>query len=307
MKNVSDGPCQPAAKRRRRNALRACDHCKAKKIKCDGVQPCSRCSTHSLTCTYETTYSRGLAPPPISAAPVASAAPARQDSLNSAVGNVTRDVSRSVSFTREGQAIGDVSRNASQTPEENREEGFLGASSNITYSHVARLHLGSKSRSPSSTSQEFQPGIRYKQQLPNPDVGPKTEKEVFGWPSQPPTTQKRRTSKQISLYFGEPPFPSLNLARYTLPSVERGLEMISWYFDNASPTYRFLHRPSVEKMGRGLCSSGSWLGRDAVNAEMEEGEDCVVLMVWALGCQYPMSQSGKPFTNEESEWLRQKG
>ena len=57
----SDGPSTvqpsstPAQKRRR--VTRACDECRRKKIKCDGMQPCSHCTIYSygqyMACVVE--------------------------------------------------------------------------------------------------------------------------------------------------------------------------------------------------------------------------------------------------------------
>lgn len=38
---------------KRRRVTRACDHCRLKKVKCDGKQPCIHCTVYSHNCTYD--------------------------------------------------------------------------------------------------------------------------------------------------------------------------------------------------------------------------------------------------------------
>ncbi|KAL4804260.1 fungal-specific transcription factor domain-containing protein [Aspergillus unguis] len=52
--------------RKSRKVTRACDACKSKKKACTGTIPCGPCVRRKLSCTYDTTYHRGVAvtPPP---------------------------------------------------------------------------------------------------------------------------------------------------------------------------------------------------------------------------------------------------
>ncbi|CAG8254649.1 unnamed protein product [Penicillium nalgiovense] len=43
---------------------RACDTCKRKKIRCDGILPCSNCAKRKLNCAYDAKYGRGRPPTP---------------------------------------------------------------------------------------------------------------------------------------------------------------------------------------------------------------------------------------------------
>ena len=302
---------EPAPKRRRRNTARACDHCKAKKTKCEGVQPCARCETHNILCTYDTPYSRGLAPPAVPPASRHHSVPTMRQSVpipdhdmvsQLAVNDPGRAQERRESFGREASAEDEHVAE--------RVEGVLGQSSNLAFSHAARLELSSRPPTPpesdvhaagASSSAGFRATSSSYHGGDHNNVLPLGQ-------SQP--VHKKRSSHS-GLYFSEPPFPELNLARYTLPPTERGLEMCSWYFENASPTYRFMHRPSVEKLVRKCCRVGEWLGGvaspDNDSTELTRIEECTVLMVWAMGCQYPMSRPGKVYDRRERDWLHQKG
>ncbi|EEA26349.1 C6 transcription factor, putative [Talaromyces marneffei ATCC 18224] len=70
--NLSDRRCdeKPAHRvfrTKRKHVQRACERCRVKKAKCDGLQPCSRCVTYNQACifrdrkaTQEKVYSRGF-------------------------------------------------------------------------------------------------------------------------------------------------------------------------------------------------------------------------------------------------------
>ncbi|KAK5462849.1 Gypsy retrotransposon integrase-like protein 1 [Exophiala xenobiotica] len=45
-------PTERYLRRYRTNVTVACDHCKIKRVKCDGKNPCSRCMTKSFSCSY---------------------------------------------------------------------------------------------------------------------------------------------------------------------------------------------------------------------------------------------------------------
>lgn len=46
---------------------RACDNCKKKKIRCDGMLPCNKCAKRKSDCAYDAKYGRGRPPtPPLS-------------------------------------------------------------------------------------------------------------------------------------------------------------------------------------------------------------------------------------------------
>ncbi|KFX94207.1 hypothetical protein O988_06420 [Pseudogymnoascus sp. VKM F-3808] len=70
--SADDGAPQVAKKRKRYSertrVTRACDLCKMRKIKCNGVQPCDFCSRSKANCTFDSAYARGRVPS-ISTAP----------------------------------------------------------------------------------------------------------------------------------------------------------------------------------------------------------------------------------------------
>ncbi|EWC44030.1 hypothetical protein DRE_01382 [Drechslerella stenobrocha 248] len=60
----STNPVKPIPLQKRRRVTRACDCCRRKKIKCDGLQPCTHCSVYSYECTYDQPSNRRRNPTP---------------------------------------------------------------------------------------------------------------------------------------------------------------------------------------------------------------------------------------------------
>ncbi|KAK6510341.1 hypothetical protein TWF506_009457 [Arthrobotrys conoides] len=60
----SSNPVKPVPLQKRRRVTRACDCCRRKKIKCDGLQPCTHCSVYSYECTYDQPSNRRRNPTP---------------------------------------------------------------------------------------------------------------------------------------------------------------------------------------------------------------------------------------------------
>ncbi|PNS20353.1 hypothetical protein CAC42_5803 [Sphaceloma murrayae] len=199
----------------------------------------------------------------------------------------------------EQQGRDDENEEVSRESTPNEAESYLGQSSNLAYSHAARFELTSRPSSPPG-GHAVQPKATTSNLEP-PDI------------SESKNNARRKKSKRIGdqsyLAFQEPSFTPLNLSRYAIPSTERGLEMSSWYFENASPTYRILHRPSIERAITSMCNDNEWLGGTAGNdpIPLDSVEECTVLMVWALACQYAVFPHGRKASSIARDWLQRKG
>lgn len=55
--------------RRVRKISRACDYCRAKKLRCSGTKPCALCERKRLACSYDALYLRGRPPTPLPSTP----------------------------------------------------------------------------------------------------------------------------------------------------------------------------------------------------------------------------------------------
>lgn len=80
--------------------------------------------------------------------------------------------------------------------------------------------------------------------------------------------------------FQDSPWPEYDAASFVLPSYERAKFLVKHYFEFALPTYRFLHRPSVERLLEGLYS-------DRTNFVQYDRSAWVLLyMVMAIASRY---------------------
>ncbi|KAH8148350.1 uncharacterized protein LAJ45_07451 [Morchella importuna] len=255
----SPGNIGPPLKKRRRNATRACDRCKEKKSKCDGTRPCTRCTTSGETCSYEKPYLRGTVPEVLPANPSQSQSP-----TSSTVRVKSQD-------PQDPQDSHDIHDSRDESVDAVHHESYLGSSSNLVFSEAAHLHLST----PPSTSSNLR-GPR-----DNSNEGEYTGSDL----PQRRITNNRIRNQNNQFWFSEPPFPQLNLAMFSLPTREQAYLYSRWYFENASPTYRVLHRASVEA----IIDAGLYVGGNTDCKKLEDRCLCaIVFMVWALGCQYPL-------------------
>ncbi|KAH0602729.1 uncharacterized protein H6S33_008379 [Morchella sextelata] len=264
MSNMEDirfpGNIGPPIKKRRRNATRACDRCKEKKSKCDGTRPCTRCTTSGETCSYEKPYLRGTVPEVLPANPSQSQSP-----TSSTVRVKSQD-------PQDPQDSHDLNLSRDESVDAVHHESYLGSSSNLVFSEAAHLHLST----PPSTSSHLQ-GPRV-----NNNESEYTSSDL---PQRRITSNNRIRNQNNQFWFSEPPFPQLNLAMFSLPTREQAYLYSRWYFENASPTYRVLHRASVEA----IIDAGLYAGGNTDCKKLEDRCVCaIVFMVWALGCQYPL-------------------
>ncbi|KAL6230802.1 hypothetical protein BDW75DRAFT_234132 [Aspergillus navahoensis] len=216
----------------RQKITRACDSCKEKKTRCTGTLPCSRCARLSLPCEYNAAYSRGLPPDPLPA-PVSVAArylrnrstslASISQSPNPRRSPPNRDSPRTTMTppSQLSQASMEVPRRNSPDPVATDFEGnYLGPASGVSFLNRVwrRLHQDETSAVPDELQNESSP-------------------------------------KNTSVFmFGDKPYANYPDAGFTLPTLDKAMELVSRYFDYAMVTYRFLHRGSVEEWLRQVYS-----------------------------------------------------
>lgn len=92
---------------------------------------------------------------------------------------------------------------------------------------------------------------------------------------------------------GDMPSLSKPSDRFVMPSQDESKRMLARYFEFATPTYRFFHRPTVESWAYQLC-----LPPDTMNAKQKESKldgvrAATVYLVWAQAIEYEdMTQRG---------------
>lgn len=215
----------PDAKRRR--ITRACDLCKSRKRRCTGDVPCLSCIGSGARCTYLTSYNRGkTSAPPTSGlptpAPSTYALGAREtrgsvgnDTAN-ALGNgaqASRWLDGPSEAKTERRASGDASRSGSPGAGEPSLDGqYMGPSSPYAFLRRAWKRLG-----PGSVDAEGLDLI-YR--------------------------QHRSSEQRPVLSYGDRE-PLSDPSDVSIPDAGRMQSWINRYFAFASPTYRFLHEPTL--------------------------------------------------------------
>ncbi|CAK7205610.1 hypothetical protein SEUCBS139899_008388 [Sporothrix eucalyptigena] len=249
-----DSPQDTRRRRRNRNrtkVTRACDRCKTRKIKCNGIQPCGFCSQARAMCTFESAYNRGRLP---SIAHVES---------NSTLDPMDQRVDR----------IGHSDFSEQDSASQRQQQQFLpvqesaGAGIGLPGYHLPEPHLDPHlvtSPVASAVAAPLQPSIDSSlQQSPSRPTSPEPQTDLQGHYIGPASgvsfllrLQKRlhqavSFSHPDSIFtFGDAPLhhpsefdPSFCMM---LPR-DDARRLLDRYFDYAMPTYRFLHYPTVQK------------------------------------------------------------
>lgn len=100
--------------------------------------------------------------------------------------------------------------------------------------------------------------------------------------------QTARHNSNSIVSSGDLPSSRIDLASSVvqLPSHEESDRLLLRYFEYATPTYRFLHKPTTEEWARRLirfCSS------DPQGEEISAAQEAIILMVWAQALAYGSS------------------
>ncbi|KAK9321591.1 fungal-specific transcription factor domain-containing protein [Lipomyces orientalis] len=326
----SQRPETTACKKIRKNSTRACDSCKRRKVKCDGTLPCMRCVTNKIDCTYNEKYTRGVYPAPNLSSSAMSLAPnidghqvplSDQTASMTVISNLDNTLSDPSLIDTSSSRV--ASREGSPGAEERLHESFLGGSSNLLYSHAARVQLSQSGGErpvesahithvddvPDDASLLEQDTARVLDATLYSDIGRRNDS--VSEPAMPKRTNnqhRRPRGSSRRFWFSESAAGEIDAKVLSLPSKSFAMQLVAWYFDNASPTYRILHRPSVEhwiECGFYADDEPFDSGDDAVarpdlhasstskNANnqsllTDRSISALLFSIWAMGCQFPV-------------------
>ena len=186
-------------------------------MRCAGTQPCPRCVHHSLQCLYNKVHRRGKPLPPEPGIPV--------DEFEQGVVRLPSVVERQPRDTLLGatheddllepsDSSHDQSRpdNSSQNAESTRLEGdYIGPTSGISFLHRAQKRFQQDYATITSRNSES------------------------------------HASKEVPvLSFGDGWMQDYSESEFLLPSRADANGLLGRYFEFAMPTYRFVHRPTIE-------------------------------------------------------------
>lgn len=233
----------PGSKRRRNpiKVSRACDFCKLRKSKCNGMIPCDKCISKGRMCLYDTKYSRGRPPTPPPSASIAGmgveGGPGRE--LQSETPGAApmgasaspaprpRDAAASLRV-RERDPLITPSRASPELDMAEIQGQVFDPTSGVTFLHRAWARLARQH---------------------NHHDGP------------PAAAPDQLSHQQPWMLAGDKPLPSRDCPDcIALPPPHKTQEMVSLYFDVCIATYRFLHRGTTR----------AWL--ESIEASLREGK-----------------------------------
>ncbi|KAI0434368.1 transcriptional regulatory protein GAL4 [Xylaria sp. FL1042] len=215
-----------ASRKRKRNgseltrAVRACDRCKKRKIRCNGTQPCEVCTTAGASCTFDAAYNRGR-PPAIP----------RSSGFQAGSNNAIIVGGFTLSTSQPGGDDNDEWSRDSAFPAGSRANG---SNSNIDPSAV------SLQSSPEPSCDDTQGQY----------IGP-TSGVSFLLRVQKRLHQAISKSQASTIFtFGDAPLQTPDFMPSFCMMLPRddAQRLLDRYFDFAMPTYRFLHRPRVQNL-----------------------------------------------------------
>lgn len=219
-----------STKKRRRNGerarvTRACDRCKRRKVKCNGVQPCALCVVAKTTCSYDSVYTRGQAPV------IEESSLLESNDVSQYAGPTPSATSSAVSNTVQVQ-----------------EATFPPATDARPSRRTRRQSPGAAIVQPATSSQDESPEPS-QTDLQGHYIGPASGVS-FLLRVQKRLHQSISFSNASTIFtFGDSPLelPDFEPSFCMMLPREDAQNLLARYFDFAMPTYRFLHRPTIQK------------------------------------------------------------
>ncbi|KAL1616400.1 hypothetical protein SLS56_011442 [Neofusicoccum ribis] len=288
----SGEPAARPAKRRKESHVRsrvsrACDRCKSRKTRCSGKYPCTLCSQLGLECQYEAAYTRGRLPSIEVETDdrVLQMAATRRHSTPATTTTTTTAVARNPG----GGGVEDAGALPIPSPisiEHHQLPDVPAVQAPLRLSHGANSTAQSSRNSP-EPSQNDQQG-HY--------VGPASGASFLLRIQRKLVHQQSLSSESSIFTFGDLPLPDFDPSFFILPPQADAEALLARYFDFASATHRFLHRPTVEGWLRELYeTNGSMRQKATARSRM-----ALLFMVFAQAGNYHRPGMA---SREHSRWV----
>ncbi|KAI5847048.1 finger protein [Morchella snyderi] len=300
----------PRITKERQRVSRACDACKKKKIRCSGTQPCVRCVEWSIECLYNAEYNRGKPRSRGDTLGRKEGSVVGLDSSNSSSSTGTIDGPRSIGgSSMDSSSIAAIISAArvkthhhhgpilqmadTMMPSSSSAEDTTATASNsITNPHLQiSTPAANHGRTSASTPHLHPSSLRPESYSPRNSPDPfHTDRQDQYVGSSSGVSFLLRVQKRLHLINSPASnsaiFPSseglpssYDVASFILPPKKDAVELLEVYFSYAMPTYRFLHRPTVE----------GWLDEFYENFEegsCERDKTAILLLIWAQAKKY---------------------
>ncbi|RPB07429.1 hypothetical protein P167DRAFT_529996 [Morchella conica CCBAS932] len=306
----------PRITKERQRVSRACDACKKKKIRCSGTQPCVRCVEWSLECLYNAEYNRGKPRSKTWKGDTlgrGGGSVTGFNSSNSSSSTSAVDGTRSIGgSSMDSSSIGSSSTAATtiisaarvkthhhhsplqmadtMMPSSSAGVTTAAASNSITNPH-SQISTPAANHGRTSTPHLHPSSLRPESYSSRNSPEPfHTDRQGQYVGSSSGVSFLLRVQKRLHLINSPASnsaiFPSgdglpssHDAASFILPPKQDAVELLEVYFNYAMPTYRFLHRPTVE----------AWLDEFYENFEeggCEREKTAILLLIWAQAKKY---------------------
>ncbi|KAK9454721.1 fungal-specific transcription factor domain-containing protein [Dipodascopsis uninucleata] len=303
----------------RQRVSRACDSCKKRKTRCSGKRPCVRCVQLSLSCEFNAEYHRGRPPSPEWSGlelPTHDRHTSRINYKSSSVSQARNEEISPSTGTEDYRSPPDIESRAqfdSDTSNINDRDNVMPSTNMSTYTSSRNRNSDDNLFVRTSISEPQNSSMRARDQY-----YPRESSESGLADSQIASTgntsgisflirvQRKlhdistRSSSSSILTFGDPEIPHYLSNFFILPPKPEAKAMLEFYFSYAMPTYRFLHRPSVE----------AWLEEfyesfDSTNLEEGAREKFAILvLLFAHAKQFPNFSKNEPFKDNSAMYFQ---
>ncbi|PNH39894.1 hypothetical protein VD0004_g7020 [Verticillium dahliae] len=251
----------------RSRASRACDRCKARKTRCSGKYPCALCSRLRLECKYTASYRRGRLP-----------------SIEMETGDLVDTVANPPGARPSSQQ----QHPSSAGPPDHTHHQAEHIPSPISIGNRT-LAPPDNGRGPSTTQSSRNSPEPAQIDRQGHYVGPASGAS-FLLRIQRKLQQQSSVSSDASIFtFGDLPLPEFDPRFLILPPRSEAEALLCRYFEFASATHRFLHRPTVERWLQELYETHGTM-REQTAAR---SRTALLFMVFACAENYPKSKAGK--------------
>lgn len=221
-----------------------------------------------MECKYNAAYSRGLPPDPLPVSPGPISTPTRNPAFEAVDGRIS-------SFNLQG-----TGRDPALT------NNLLS-----NQSQSQRQHVISPRHSPEPGSTDFEGNYL------GPSSGVSFLNRVWSRLHQDETANfpdklQIESSRNTAVFmFGDKPYSNPQDAEFTLPTLEKALELVGIYFDYSMVTYRFVHRGNVEEWTRQVYQNNIGLSNLPVGNMV--ARTAIVLMIIAVSTLYMEMRPGE--------------
>ncbi|KEQ60463.1 uncharacterized protein M437DRAFT_15474, partial [Aureobasidium melanogenum CBS 110374] len=273
--------------RKRQKVTRACDVCKSRKKRCTGDQPCAPCIKVRGRCTYEAQYNRGIAIPP---------SPASSGYVHYPTQTASNQITSGPlhSVTQEPSGVHQTpSQNGGTGQSARRQSSRDAPSSRVQPEHetatdlLVSIHPSLDAPEAAGTINEQYLGPSSAQSFLNQAL--RSSDQAQNLLTRPLSSAETDTS---TLSFGDATIDRPDITQFVWPDHTVASQLLDRYFEFASPTYRYMHEPTVHR----------WLDRIYDKADVPISAQACILLIFASAAVFTINSDGDTIDASHRGW-----